>query len=1049
MRLVPGLYDLPLTADLREQIERLTAPWRSRTEALDPADSNELLAKHVASIVRAILLTIPEEERLQRQAEVCNELLATLARATSSELHGDRLVAPAQRLTAVHRPTPFRQEPPAPPGIPLSQSDLLVNATGEPRVLAMLQSEIDSADRIDLLIAFIRWSGLRLVEEKLRAFVERGGQLRVITTTYTGSTERRAIEHLVGLGAQVKVSYHTDSTRLHAKAWLFHRASGFSTAYIGSSNLSTSAMVDGLEWNVRLSQADAPAIVEKFGATFETYWADPDFESYERTETHQQRFDRAVAGAREEPGAPVALFEIQPFPHQREILERLHVERYRHNRWKNLVVAATGTGKTVVAALDYRRLCEDAGRRLRLLFVAHRREILAQSQATFRTVMRDGSFGELYVDGHRPTEGEHVFASIQSLQNLDLGELARDHFDIVIVDEFHHAAARTYQQLLDHLEPRVLLGLTATPERTDGRPIVDRFDGRYAVELRLWDALDRGLLSPFHYFGLHDGVDLSAARWTRGGYELAELEGLYTGNDARLNVILNALQAKVSDVRAMRALGFCVGVRHAQYMAERFNRAGIPAAAIVGESSSAERDAALRALRKQEINAIFAVDIFNEGVDVPEIDTVLFLRPTESATVFLQQLGRGLRRTTNKAVLTVLDFIGNAHRNFRFDLRFRAITGGTRREVAGEIEAGFPRLPAGCAIQLDREASRIVLENLQRTIGTRFDSFVAELQRLGPDATLARFVAESQIELEDLYRNRDWSWTRLRREAFRTRDSRVADRPAPEAATEEPLLLNAISRLLHTDDRERLRFLRDVLRRDAPPEPAALTRAEERIVEGLLVTLFGRNERETQAALARIWRSDAFCAELAEVLELLEDRAEHETVPLASVLPQGRWHDVPLALHARYSLDEVTTAIGRSTLARPVRLQGGVLWDDATNADYFFITLEKSEKHYSPTTRYRDYAISPTEFHWESQSITREASPTGQRYIHHRQRGSEVFLFVRQTRKLPDGRTAPYTFLGPADYVRHSGERPMAIVWALRRAMPGDVFKLAKVAQGG
>jgi superfamily II DNA or RNA helicase len=1080
--LAPGLYDLPLTRGLRDLIDQNVQRLRASTAKLDPSDSNELLSRHVATIVRAMLLTIPEGERLTRQVEICNQLLGVLRATLNVTLEGKELVAPAERLTALFEPTAFRNAPASEPDIPLSQSDLLVNAAGEPRVGPMLQSEIESADRIDALIAFIRWSGLRLVEPKLREFLEAGKAMRVITTTYTGSTERRAIERLVELGAEVKVSYQTDNTRLHAKAWLFHRESGFSTAYIGSSNLTTSALVDGMEWNVRLSEVDAPTIMEKFRATFETYWADADFELYDPA-LHRDRFDQAVAGAREEPFSDIVFFDIQPKPHQLEILERLHVERYRHARWKNLVVAATGTGKTVVAAFDYERLNEEFGRKLRLLFVAHRREILRQSIGTFRAVMHDGSFGELYVDGARPSAGDHVFASVQSLANVDLSEIPEGYFDVVIVDEFHHAAAPTYQRLLRHLKPQVLLGLTATPERTDGQSILEWFDGRYAVELRLWDALERGLLSPFHYFGLHDGVDLAAARWTRGHYDAGDLENLYTGNDARLNVVLHALQAKVSDIQKMRALGFCVGVSHATYMARRFNEAGIPAAAVLGDTSSVDRDAALRRLRAGELKAIFAVDIFNEGVDVPEIDTVLFLRPTESPTVFLQQLGRGLRRAKEKAVLTVLDFIGNANRNFRFDLRYRALTGGTRREVEEQLERGFPLLPAGCAIQLDREASRIVLENLRAAIGNRFASLVAELRGLGAGTSLQRFIEESRIDVEDVYRTRGWSWTKLQREAGLLASGSgdlVAERPFVDGSDrDEELLLTAIQRVLHMDEAPRIAFLRELLGRPAAPEIFGVW--EQRVVEGLLLTLLGKDEKDRALGLARLWHQPAVLAELREVLGVLEDRAEHETRPLSQVMredqreaaarrsggqagvpvpqhgdpgltlrheTQSAWEDVPLSLHARYSLDEVTAAIGRSTLAKPVRLQGGALWDPATNADYFFITLEKSEKHYSPTTRYRDYAISPEEFHWESQSTTREASETGQRYIHHRQRASEIFLFVRQTRKVDGARTAPYTFLGPADYLRHTGEMPMAIVWRLRHAMPLDVFKRARVAAG-
>ena len=266
-----------------------------------------------------------------------------------------------------------------------------------------------------------------------------------------------------------------------------------------------------------------------------------------------------------------------------EILESLDVERQRHGRHRNLVVAATGTGKTLVAAFDYKRL-QAAGGYGRLLYVAHRKEILKQSLGAFRLVLRDGAFGELYVDGERPERGEHVFASIQSLHQDVLDQIPPDAFDVVVVDEFHHAAASTYRRLLDHIRPKELLGLTATPERADGQSVLDRFDGQIAAEIRIWEALERNLLCPFQYFGIHDGTDLSHVRWSRRGYDTGELENLYTANDFRVRLVIEELRKNVRDVRAMRALGFCVSIAHAEFMARKFNELGVPAVAVSSDS---------------------------------------------------------------------------------------------------------------------------------------------------------------------------------------------------------------------------------------------------------------------------------------------------------------------------------------------------------------------------------------------------------------------------------------------------------------------------------
>ncbi len=606
---VSGLYERLVTEELKRLLARLD-PTRVDVSSPDAADTHVAVAEHVRRIIERALLAVREEDRLTRQAQLCNAVLEWLRKgqAVESVSPGEALVVPLdvlREVRALSRGAAFSASTPY-PLVPLSSADLLVNARGEPSVGMAIEREIYSADRIDLLCAFVRWNGLRIVQPALELHRQAGRPLRVITTVYTGSTERRALDWLASIGAEVKVSYDTRTTRLHAKAWLFERLSGYSTAFIGSSNLTHSAMLDGVEWNVRLAQASTPDLIEKFKAAFESYWADPDYEPYDPTRD-ADRFDRAVRATTAAEATPIFHFDLQPWPFQREMLQRLEAERERHHRYRNLVVAATGTGKTLVAAFDYRRLRESL-QNPNLLFVAHRREILSQSIGAYRAVLRDGSFGELFVDGQRPVEGRHVFASVQSLAQLRLDEIRPDAFDVVVVDEFHHAAAPTYERLLNHLQPRLLLGLTATPERTDGQSVLKWFDNRIAVELRLWDALERGLLCPFQYFGLHDDVDLSRVQWSRRGYDVAALQNLYTGDQARVALVVQAIQDKVADPSAMRALGFCVSVAHAEFMAREFVRRGLSAVAVSTDTDADDRDAALRDLRNGKVNVIFCVD---------------------------------------------------------------------------------------------------------------------------------------------------------------------------------------------------------------------------------------------------------------------------------------------------------------------------------------------------------------------------------------------------------------------------------------------------------
>lgn len=557
--------------------------------------------------------------------------------------------------------------------------------------------------------------------------------------------------------------------------------------------------------------------------------------------------------------------------------------------------------------------------------------------------------------------------------------------------------------------------------------------GHIAAELRLWDALERGRLCPFQYFGLHDNADLSGVTWSRKGYDIAELEHLYTGDDARVRLVLKQLEEKHRNVHKMRALGFCVSIAHAEFMAKRFSEAGLPSQAVSADSDSDTRRTALSDLRAGRLRALFAVNLFNEGVDLPEIDTLLFLRPTESALIFMQQLGRGLRRSDTKDCVTVLDFIGQAHRKFRFDLRYRAVTGGTRSEVEKQIQQGFPFLPAGCSMQLDKVASRIVLDNLATAIPTARPAMVRELRALaesehfsGRAPLLAEFLAESGLELVDVYKS--GSWTSLKR---------AAGLPQATAGPNEDEIGDAFRRILYIDDRLRLDAYRKWL---ASTADGLLNDAGTRIVNGLLATIWGRKmPASISDAHAMLNAHPALLEELDELFNLLEAQSTHLTFPLSS--------GIPLSVHARHSLVDVFAAMGRITPGDFYQHREGVYFAQATNTDLFFVTLEKADRDYSPTTLYKDYAISPTLFHWESQSMTSTNSPTGHRYINQQPGRSEKLLFVRQKKK-QDGVTMPYTLLGPVDYVSHQQERPIQLVWRLRQPMPADFFRQAKVAAG-
>lgn len=1032
-KLTPGLYELIISQLLQSDIAQLDKPSLARTESLDDNEAPQALAQYLQHALTKTLSSIEGSERLDCQVLLCNRILALLNEEIPGDGEAATIARDARKLLSILESDEAKEFPR--PDTPLSVGSLFTGTRLDPNLLTQLRRELLSAGRVDILCSFIKWSGICLLADELREFTARPNvQLRVITTSYMGATDLKAVEFLDALpNTTVKVSYDTLGTRLHAKAYLFHRDTGFGTAYVGSSNLSRAAMTDGLEWNLKVSEYESAHLWMKLHATFETYWNDPAFEEYSQEE--QSRLRDALLSERSglTPEATAYHFDLRPYPYQQEILDRLEAERELQDRHKHLVVAATGTGKTMIAAFDYRNWSRAARNSPTLLFIAHREEILKQSLASFRAVLKEQNFGEILVGGQQPSAWQHVFASIQSYNSQECWKLPPGKFDYVVVDEFHHAAAQSYERLLAHVQPKVLLGLTATPERTDGLDITNHFGGHISAEIRLADSINRNLLCPFQYFGVTDSVDLGNVEWQGDSYKKGVLDTIYTGNSVRANLVLQKAHEKLVDVRMARGLGFCAGVAHAEYMADHFRQHGIPAEALSGNSPRELRDSVQSRLKRREINFIFVVDIYNEGIDIPEIDTVLFLRPTESLTVFLQQLGRGLRLWHEKDNLTVLDFIGQAHRRFRFDWRFRALLSDPAFGLLGEVEQGFPHLPAGCNIHLERVAQERVLSNIKSAVQQNRSSLAREVSALkdilGRPPTLEEFLERFMLETDDLYR-RDISWSRLCVQAG------VAD---DFSDPDEVELTKGLRRLQHIDSPHLIQWLLTFLR-GGTGQP--LDQDAAKAVTMLYVSLFARPTLPTspEVGLQRLNNNPRLLVELEKLLRYRLTKVS--SVPPSLTLP----FTCPLELHSSYTRDEVLVGLGVSTLEKQKDMREGVLHIPDLRADALFVTLNKAESDYSPTTMYEDYALSDELFHWQSQSTTSAESPTGRRYREHSERDHTILLFAREHKKV-NGLACPYFFLGPVTYASHTGSRPMSIEWHLRNTLPAKIYRrLARLA---
>ena len=1038
--LPPGLYERLVDRLLEKRVGELeSAGLKVDRVSVGSAELPFLLSRYLEKRLLSGLRELSGESPDNLRIAFANQILSLLAALSPGESPPE-LFSPASMIVSV--PPVFSGGPAVlePPLTGLSESTLLTGAPDDPSLLSELDKEIRSADRIDILMSFIKWSGLRILRPALMEATSRGTvPVRVLTTTYLGATEIACLDFLSALpGTEVRISFDEHRTRLHAKAWLFERKSGFSTAYVGSSNISNPALTSGLEWNLKVTMEDQPGVLEKIRGTFETYWNEAStFVPYSSEKKADVQKILSRSRSRDDFSDTIP-FDIRPYPFQEEVLDRLEAEREVHGSFRNLVVSATGTGKTVIAAFDFRRFREQKPDAT-FLFVAHRQEILEQSLKQFRHILEDRNFGELWVAGSRPVHGQHVFASIQSLDRAAVGRISPEQFDYVVIDEIHHGMAPTYRRLLETLKPRILLGLTATPERSDGLDVRRYFNDRTAADIRLGEAIDRNLLCPFHYFGVTDSVDYRNLRWERGQYDRRDLEHVLTGNDLRNRSVLRALREYCPDLSEVRGIGFCVGVRHAQEMSDLFNRAGIPSASLSADSSREVRDAVSAKISSGEWKFIFVVDLYNEGIDIPVVDTVLFLRPTESLTIFLQQLGRGLRQRRGKTHLTVLDFVGHMHEKFDCASRLSALSGQPSYRIRKEVEEGFPHLPAGCVIQLERVARDHVLENIRKSLSLRRGSWVEKVREMAGDLKrpprLREFFQAFRPPLPALYRKEGQVFRGWKR--FLVEAGVIPDFSDPD----ESILTRGIGRMVHLSAGR----YPDLLRGMAGGEPVGELEARFPPRQFLMAhyALWGETPEKTglgkvSETVQKLRKNPVLCDELQELLELARDLA------LFPVFKTARTEDIPLDVHGTYTRDEILAAAGLFGFDRRVEVREGVRFVPEAKLDLLFVTLDKSEKEYSPSTMYEDYALSDRLFHWQSQSTTNERSSTGQRYIHHQKTGHRIFLFLRKKKKTADRPFAvsePYVFAGPVFYRSHQGSRPMTVIWELAFPLPAHLFR--------
>ncbi len=1003
------------------------------------------LTKYLSHIVERVIAQVAVDDAgIQKSMSFINSVVKSLGRDFNiADIKDDLLDADASILTAVINkatcdyPDIAQYVKRITPITSLTSSSLFTGSSQSVDMISELKKEILSSDRIDILVSFIRMSGLRMMLDELKEVTAKGKRLRIITTTYMQATQYEAIRELAKLpNTTIKISYDTERTRLHAKAYIFCRRTRFHTAYIGSSNISQSALSTGLEWNVKVTQVELPQIIDQVRNTFETYWNDANFEIYD--EQHDSDRLKKALGMADDDG-PIDynfLDLIRAKDYQKEVLEKLDVERNFRNHWRNLVVAATGTGKTVIAAFDYKRFRESHPR-AHFLFVVHREEIVKQACEKFRKVLEDENFGDMWYGGHEVSNYSHLFASKDLLNNrIDNLPLPDDYYDYIVIDEAHHVVAPSYQKILAKFKPKILLGLTATPERMDLQDITTHFDGSISAEIRLDAALNNQLLSPFHYYGITDCVDLADVKWDKGHFVAAELSKVYTSNDYRTKIIFDALQKYIPSYRDVRALCFCVNKEHAEMMHAKFTLAGLRSSVLTDESTKEERRKIIRRLTDKTINYLFVVDIFNEGVDIPYIDTVLFLRPTESLTVFLQQFGRGLRKAEGKEFLTVLDFVGHSRAEFNYMDRFRALMGRTSMSVGEEIERDFPHLPFGCQIHLEEKAKEYILENIRSFIkGFRLNRIVEQIAQFGQnydvELTLANFIKLTHIPLEKIYKGQTWNALCYR-----------ADVRDDQSGLNVELSRAVSKKWMSTDSYSYFDFIHQLAAKAFSVQVSKLSYIDQQQLLMLYYDFYDEAGRHgsLQEMVDRFAKDSIFCQEVEEVSAIMMHRCQALEKTDNSSLAMA----MPLRLHGIYTKAQIQAAIHTSTLQKKSPSREGcervVIGDRQVEA--MFVDIIK-DREAGSTTNYNDFAMNDELFHWESQSNVTQASQRGQNYI---QQTQTMLLFVRKQNKSADDRyrTMGFVYLGEVTLVSYEGDRPMKIVWKLKTPMPASVCEYAR-----
>ena len=922
-----------------------------------------------------------------------------------------------------------------------------------------LKNELLNCKKFYFIVSFIRYSGLQILLSTLDELEKKGIKGEIITSVYLNITDSKSLRKLLSYkNIKVKI-YNNSSESFHTKAYLFEK-NKYHTCIIGSSNISQSALYSAEEWNVKLTESNFFEIYKKSISQFKNLWNSDkaielsedfifEYENYKNNLKLQKTFDYIKIKNNKN--------HFEPNSMQKEILEKLKNTRKSGNK-KGLVVAATGTGKTYLAAMDIKIFFEKKEKKF--LFLAHREELLENAILVCKKIMKIGEnkIGRIF-GGKKETEKKIIFATVQSLQNNYL-EFSKDYFDYIVIDEFHHSSAKSYTKILNYFNPKFLLGLTATPERMDGKDILELCDYNLVGEMGLKRAMEQDLIAPFHYFGINDETfDYEKIPYKNGKYQ-EDILVKNLSNNKRVDYIIESIKKIGFDGEKMSCIAFCENINHANFMNENFNKNGYISKVLTSKTSKFEREKILEDFKNKKSEILCVVDILNEGIDIPNINLLLFLRPTFSFTIFTQQIGRGLRKCENKDFVTIIDFIGNHKKDYIIAKFFyeemlnnKNILYIKKEKLIKEIETNFENVPMASYVELDRICQERIINKIEKInfnskimLKEAYDSFKNEIGKNDDEI----------LEILDFDRNI---------ELFIELSSKYGSFYTAQKNLES----NSIDKLNFSN----IEFLSYLEKKLTLVEPFTY----------LIVDLFldKKTENITESDVLKKYKNYFNILEFKNtylIKRILKELVEDEILDFESnsEFKNNKNYKISKKYKNNFFKDKnflkrlkQLIILGLSEFKNNdisqfnenilinykeyKRIELQILLDSKVpkgswRAGYantekdicLFVTYDKSHI-LQENLKYDNSLHSDDIIQWISQPKTYHASSVGQMFIKHREKGIKVHIFVRKFAFLDNKKTNPFIYLGNTNYYKSYGDKPMTILWKLKNKIPFEIIK--------